>query len=37
MSSLANGRVNLKFNNCVLVQKGFSSMYSNFLKLIHSL
>ena len=31
MSNLANGRVNLKFNNSVLVQKGFSSLFSNFI------
>ena len=31
MSNLANGRVNLKFNNTFLVQKRFSSMYSNFI------
>ena len=30
MSNLANDRVNLKFNNSVLVQKSFSSLYSNF-------
>ena len=31
MSNLANGTVNLKFNNSVLVRKSFSSLYSNFL------
>ena len=31
MSNLANDRVNLKFNNSVLVQKRFSSLYSNFI------
>ena len=31
MSNLANGRVNLKVNNAVLVQKSFSSLYSNFI------
>ena len=31
MSNLANGRVNLKFNNSVLVQKSVSSLYSNFI------
>ena len=31
MSNLANGRVNLKLNNFVLVQKRFSSLYSNFI------
>ena len=31
MSNLANGRVILKFNNSILVQKSFSSMYSNFI------
>ena len=31
MSNLANGRVNLKFNNSVLVKKSFSSLYSNFI------
>ena len=31
MSNLANGRVNLKINNSVLVQKRFSSLYSNFI------
>ena len=31
MSNLANGRVNLKFNNSVLVQKSFPSLYSNFI------
>ena len=30
-SNLANGRVNLKFNNSVLVQKLFCSLYSNFI------
>ena len=29
ISNLANGRVNSKFNNFVLVQKSFSSLYSN--------
>ena len=31
MSNLANGRVILKFNNSVLLQKDFSSLYSNFI------
>ena len=31
MYNLAVGRVNLKFNNSVIVQKGFSSLYSNFI------
>ena len=31
MSNLANGRVNVKFNNSVLVQINFSSLYSNFI------
>ena len=31
MSNLANGRVNLKISNSVLVQKRFSSLYSNFI------
>ena len=31
MSNLANGRVILKFNNFVLVEKNSSSFYSNFL------
>ena len=31
MSKLANGRVILKFNNSVLVQKSYSSFYGNFL------
>ena len=31
MSNLANGRVDLKFINSVLVQKRFSSLYSNFI------
>ena len=31
MSNLGNGKVVLKFNNSVLVQKNFSSMYSNFI------
>ena len=31
MSYLANGRVNLKFNSSVLVQKIFSSLYNNFI------
>ena len=31
MSNLPNGRVNLKFNNSVLEQKSFSSLYSNFI------
>ena len=35
MSNLANGRVNLKFNNSVLVQKRVSSMYSNFILNLH--
>ena len=29
MSNLANGRVNLKFDNSVIVQKKFFSLYSN--------
>ena len=29
MSNLANGRVILKFTNSVLLQKNFSSLYSN--------
>ena len=31
MSNLANGIEKLKFNNFVLVQKGFSSLDSNFI------
>ena len=31
MSNLANARLNLKFNNSVLVQICFSSLYSNFI------
>ena len=31
MSYLANGRVNLKFNNSALVQKTFSLLYSHFI------
>ena len=31
MSNLANGRVILKSNNSVLVQKSFFSYYSNFI------
>ena len=31
MSSLANGKIILKFKNAVLVQKIFSSLYSNFI------
>ena len=31
MSNLANVRVTLKFNNPVLVQKSYSSLYSNFI------
>ena len=31
MPDLANARVNLKFNNSVLVQKNLSSLYSNFI------
>ena len=31
MSNLANGKMNLKFNNSVLIQKSFSSLYSNFV------
>ena len=31
MSNVANGRVILKFNNSVLVQKNPSSLYSNFI------
>ena len=31
VGNLGNGRVNLKFNNSVLVRKNFSSFYSNFI------
>ena len=31
MSNVANGRVILKFNNSILVQKSSSSLYSNFI------
>ena len=31
MSNLANGRVNLKFNNTVLAQKSFDSLYTYFI------
>ena len=31
MSKLANGRVKSKFKNSALVQKSFSSLYSNFI------
>ena len=31
MPNLANGRIILKFNNSVLVQKNSSSLYSNFI------
>ena len=31
MSNVANGRLILKFNNSVLVQKSLSSLYSNFI------
>ena len=31
ISNLVNGRVILKFNNSVLMQKNFSSSYSNFI------
>ena len=31
ISNLANGGVNLKFNSSILVQKSFSSMYSNLI------
>ena len=31
MFALANGRINLKFKNSVLVQKALSSLYSNFI------
>ena len=31
MSHLANGRVTLKFKKSVLDQKGFSSLYNNFI------
>ena len=31
MSNLANAKLNLKFNNSVLVQIFFSSLYSNFI------
>ena len=33
MTNLAIGRVTLKFNNCVLVQKSSSSLYSKFIVL----
>ena len=36
MFNLANGRINLKFNNSVLVQKTFSLLYS-ILFIIYSL
>ena len=35
MSNLANGRVILKFNNSVLLQKKFSLWYSNFILNLH--
>ena len=35
MYNLANGRVNLKFNNFVLVQKSISSLRSNFILNLH--
>ena len=35
MSNVANGRVILKFNNSVLVQKSSSSLYSNFILNLH--
>ena len=31
MSNLSNGRVKLKFNNTVLMQKSSSSLYNNFI------
>ena len=31
MSTLANGKVSLKLNNSVLVQKNSSSLYGNFI------
>ena len=31
MSNLANSRLDLKFNNTVLVQKSFSPLYCNFI------
>ena len=33
MTNLAIGRVTLKFDNCVLVQKSSSSLYSKFIVL----
>ena len=33
MTNLAIGRVTLKFNNCVLVQKSSYSLYSKFIVL----
>ena len=35
MYNLANGRVNLKFSNFVLVQKSISSLCSNFILNLH--
>ena len=37
MSNLANGRLVLKFNNSVLVQKHFAPLYSNIIFKFHSL
>ena len=38
MPNLGNGILTLKFNNSVLVQKSYSSLYSNFVfKYMHSL
>ena len=34
-SNLANGRVTLKFNNFILVQKISSSLYSNFISNVY--
>ena len=31
MTNLGNGKLSLKFNDSVLVQKGSSSLYSNFI------
>ena len=31
MSCLANSEVSMKFNNSVLVQQNYSSLYSNFI------
>ena len=35
MSNLGNGRIILKFNNSVLVQQNYSSLYSNFILNLH--